>query len=116
MVLGLLVILLLLQMALGVFFTIWLWILRFWKPVDRTRDKRERLLWIAVIAFTLAVTTDFWDLLAPGKWVPAGSTLPWLTFSLAFIGAVFALCGKGRGRIVTTVACFGLAISSLILP
>jgi hypothetical protein len=115
---GLMVVFVLVQMALGLLFLIWVWILRVRSPRGVTSDKREGLLWLGVISFTLGVPVDFYFMLAHGSSAPYAKFTPLTSFSLACIGIVLALLGKGRGRIVTAVACCGLALSWLpfILP
>ena len=105
------------QMVLGLFFLIWLWSLRLRYTKAAASDRREALLRLAVISFTLGVAVDFYSML--GHIRPELHKLsPSVSFSLACIGIALSLLGKGKGRIVTAVACCGLAISWLpfILP
>jgi len=115
---GLIVVFVVIQMALGLLFLIWLWIARVRSPKAAASDTREGLLSLAVISFTLGVAVDFYFMLAHSSSGPHPKFTPFVSFSLACIGVGLALLGKGKGRIVTVVACSGLAISWLpfILP
>lgn len=107
------------QMALWLFFLIWLWIVRVRGAKRSVLDKQEWLLWLAAISFTLGVAMGFYFNLAPRDPLGPHAHLPvYASFCLGCIGVVLALLGKGRGRIVTGIACSGLAILWLpiILP
>ena len=115
---GLILIFIVLQMALGIFFIAWLWIARVRSAKKGGEGRRDRLLWAAVISFTVGVFIDFYFMLARGTFVHHGRVSVLTSFSLACLAVVFALLGKGRGRMVTIVASGLLAISWLpfILP
>jgi hypothetical protein len=115
---GLMLVFVIVQMMFGLLFLIWLWILRVRSLKATPADKREGLLRAAVICFTLGVAVFFYFLLAPGTSGPHSKAPALATFFLGCAGFVLALMGKGKGRIVTAIACCGLAISWLpfILP
>jgi uncharacterized membrane-anchored protein len=115
---GLMVVFVVIQMALGLLFLIWLWIIRARSARRAALDRREAFLWLAVVFFTLGVAVDFYFMLAHSSSVAHVRFLPFVSFSLACIGFVLALLGRGQGRILTAVASCLLAISWLpfILP
>lgn len=115
---GLIVSVVIIQMALGLFFLLWLWIMRVRAAKRGSSDRREQLLWLAVTSFTLAVAFDFYFMLAGPSPAPPPKFPVFASFGLACLGILPALLGRGRGRIVTVVACCGLAVSWLpfILP
>ena len=105
------------QMAFGLLFLIWLWILRVRSAKRTALDGREALLWLAAVSFTLGVAVDFYFMLYTASLGPRAK-LPALSFSLACMGVVLALLGRGKGRILTAIASCGLALSWLpfVLP
>jgi protein-S-isoprenylcysteine O-methyltransferase Ste14 len=105
------------QMAFGLLFLIWLWILRARVSKRTALDPREALLWLAVVSFTLGVVVDFYFMLAHSSMGPRAK-LPAVSFSLGCVGVILALLGRGKGRILTAMASCGLALSWLpfILP
>ncbi len=114
---GLMVSFVIIQMALGSFFLLWLWIVRVRATKRGSSDSREQLLWFAVTSFTLAVAFDFYFMLAHPSFAPLPKFPVFASFGLACVGILLALLGKGRGRIVTVVACCGLApIVAAIYP
>ena len=114
---GLMVVFVIIQMAAGLLFLAWLWAVRVRSTKATKSDRRGGLLWLAVICFTLAVGVDFYFMLGHIN-LRCHKLLPVASFSLACMGAALSLFGKGKGRILTTVACCGLAISWLpfLLP
>jgi len=103
------------QIALGLLFSLrlWiLWILRSRTPASAVSADRERLLGLAVIAFTLGLAADFYFMLDHGA-RSLSQIEPFVSFSLACAGIALALLGEGRGRIATAVACCGLALAWL---
>jgi hypothetical protein len=110
---GLGVLFAILQITLMLVFLIWLWIVRAGSAKRGPADAREKLLWLAGIFFTLAVTAEFYHMFASPTKFPVLAS-----FTLACLGVVLALFGKGKGRIVTAIGCCGLALSWLpfILP
>lgn len=115
---GLIVIFVVIQMALGAFFVAWLWIGRARSVKEGSGGTRDKLLWLAVISFTLGVIIDFYFMLARGSDVLHGRFSVLTSFILACLAIILALLGKGKGRIVTVVAASALAISWLpfVLP
>jgi len=106
------------QVSLALFFSVWLWIVRIRSAKRSLPDLREQLLWFAVISFTLGVILDFYFMFVHGNVGPLSKFSVLASFGLACVGILLALLGRGRGRIVTVVACCGLAVSWLpfILP
>ncbi len=100
-----------LQLTLGLAFLIWLWVVRIRNTRRHPASKGERSLFSAVVFFTAAVAGNFYFMFAPRithhKW------LAFLIFGLACLSVVFSLFGKGKGRVLTTVAACGLALSWL---
>jgi hypothetical protein len=115
---GLMVVFVLVQTAAGFVFLIWLWILRVRSTRPDAADSRERLLWLGVVCFTLAVGIDFYFMLGHGITPLVRKLSPPASFALACLGVALSLFGKGKGRIVTAIACCALAISWLpfVLP
>lgn len=108
------------QIAFGLFFLTWLWVLR-WRSAEwGTSDKQERLLWLAAISYTFGVAVDFYFVFAPRLAGPGllARAPGFVSFLLGCVGAILALLGRGKGRVVTGVACCLLAMSWMpfILP
>jgi hypothetical protein len=115
---GLMVGFVVLQMALGIFFIVWLWTARIRSVKEEVSGLRDKLLWFAVTSLTIGVVIDFYFMLARNS-LNQHERLPVLTsFSLACMAVIFALLGKGKGRVVTVVAAGILAITWLpfVLP
>jgi hypothetical protein len=113
---GLMLLYIILQIALGLVFVLWLWLVRLRNASQRSQGRRERLLWIATVAFTLGVVLDYYFMFA--RHVTSHKFPALASFGMGCIGSLFGFLGKGRGRIVTTLASAALAVSWLpfILP
>ena len=115
---GLMVVFVLAQMVLGLVVLTWLWIVISHSLQRGLNGTRGRMLLFAVMALTLGVAVDFYFMFSRNS-LGAHAKLPEFTsFALACLAVVFALFGKGKGRIITAVASCGLAASWLpfILP
>ena len=53
------------QMAFGLLFLVWLWILKARSARQAIPGRREGLLWLALISYTLGVAVDLYFMLAP---------------------------------------------------
>jgi hypothetical protein len=115
---GLLVVFVMLQMAFGFLFLTWAWILKIRGTRALDSNKREGLLWIAVISLTLAVGAEFYFLLGHNIGPHLRDLLLYASFSFACLGAILSLVGKGKGRVIMVIGCCGVAILWLpsILP
>lgn len=118
MAVGLMVVFVLIQLALGLLFLLWLWVVRIRSIRQVTSDRREALLSLAVVSFTLGVATDFYYMLARGSPEGYAKVPVYLSFLLACTGLVLSLIGRGRGRVVAAIASLALAMSWIpfILP
>jgi hypothetical protein len=110
---GLILLFVVVQMTLGLFFLLWLWVVLVKSAKNAHPDRREQLLRFAVISFTLAVALNFYFMLAHGSVEPSHKFAVFASFGLACLGTLLALLGRGRGRIVTVIASCGLAMSWL---
>ena len=116
---GLMLVFVIAQMAFGLLFLVWLWILRARSAKQAISDRREGLLWLALISYTLGVAVDFYFMLAPRDPMGPHAKFPvFASFSLGCIGLILAFLGRGKGRALTAIASGCLAISWLpfILP
>ena len=92
---GLMVVFVIIPMVFGLLFLVCIWTLRVRSSRAPSPDRREGLLWIAVISFTLGVGIDFYFMLGHISW-ELRKLLPPVSFSLACIGIALSLLGKEK--------------------
>lgn len=104
------------QVIVELLFVVWIWIRRSLRETGAAPTKREQLLWLAAVSFTIGVAIHLYYGFAHGIEASYKGFLIWAGISFSCVGFVLALVGRGNGRIVTTIASLELAACWLMFP
>ena len=96
---GLILLFVVVQMTLGLFFLLWLWVVLVKSAKNAHPDRREQLLRFAVISFTLAVALNFYFMLAHGSVEPSHKFAVFASFGLACLELCWPYWAEGGAEL-----------------
>lgn len=104
------------QLVVELLFLAWVWLARTVRRRSAaSHTKRDQLLLLAAVSYTLGVAIHLYFNFGHGIEMPHRMILRFDSFTFSCIAFFLALSGRGRGRIVTSVASLELAASCLIV-